>query len=160
KKIEFNLRKDARGLPQFVGPNSRTLPARPTEIIIREDGEESHFKPDREAQKRDPNRTLTYRDEKGRVMQEGYLGELVPEKQTGRTIIYLSLNLLHGVVWFVCLWPLMRFSLGQALLISVGCWLTMTLFVLPPILTQAGKVAQAKPTEARRESPNESPRAS
>ncbi|MBI1915907.1 MAG: hypothetical protein HYS12_14405 [Planctomycetes bacterium] len=156
QRIEFNLRKTDQGRPAYAGPTRLSkLPARPGEIIVMEDGAEAHFKPDREAQKLDPNKTLSYRDEKGRVMQEGYLGQLVPEKRTGRTFVYILLNVMHGVVWFACLWPLMRFTWGQALLPSVGCWLMMTLVILPPILTQARDVAKerAKSPEARQGGP-------
>ncbi len=160
QRIEFNLRKNDQGRPAYVGPTRLPrLPARPAEIIVREDGEEAHFKPDRDDRgnfKPDPtSKTLSYRDERGRVMQEGYLGQLVPEKRPGRTFVYVLLNLLHGVVWFACLWPLMRFTWGQAVLLTIGCWLMMTLIILPPILTQADNVAKerAKPTEARRGGP-------
>src|SRR5262249_16830994 len=145
KRIEFNRRPDPRRHWVFIGPNGRELTGRPVEIIIKEDGAEAHFKPDREAQKRDPNKTLSYRDEKGRVVQEGYLGRLVPEKRTGRTFVYFLLNLVHLGIWFACLWPLLRFSWGQALLLALVGWLTMTLVIVPPILSQAGKVARARP---------------
>src|SRR5262249_10482241 len=147
KRIEFNLRREP-GRLVFVGPNNRELPTRPQEIIVKEDGEEAHFKPDRDDRgnfKPDPNsKLLSYRDQKGRVMREAYRVQLVPEKRPGTTFIYMLLNLLPGVVWFVCLWPLLRFTWGQALLLTVGCWLMMTLIILPPILTQARDVAKER----------------
>jgi hypothetical protein len=153
QRVEYSLGKGDQGREVYLSViGRRPLPARPAEIIIKEDGAEAHFKPDREAQKRDPNKTLSYRDEKGRVMQEGYLGKLIPERRSGRTFVYFLLNLAHFGIWFACLWPLLRFSWGQALLLALACWLTMTLVIVPPILSQAGKVARARPPEeARRE---------
>src|SRR5262245_21418828 len=93
RRVEFNLRKNERGLPVFIGPNRKELTGRPEEIIVKEDHEETHFKPDRDDRgkfKPDPDTNrVSYRDEKGRVMQEGYLGQLVPERRTGRTFLYV-----------------------------------------------------------------------
>src|SRR5262249_14835133 len=76
---------------------------------------------------------------KKRVMEEDYLG-VVSVSRPGRTFLYVVLNLLHGAVWFACLWPLLRFSWGQALVIAVGCWLATTLLVMPPLWARSREV--------------------
>ena len=148
QKTEYVLRKEPQGPPRYYqkDPPRQPLPSRPDEIIVAEDGEEAVFRPDRDAQgkfKPDPNEGLRYRDERGRVMREGYLGQLTTVRR-GRTFVYFLLNLVHGAIWFACFWPLLRFSLGQAVVLALACWLTMTLVVMPPVLTQARNVAREK----------------
>jgi hypothetical protein len=49
----------------------------------------------------------------------------------------LFLNLLHLVLWFVCLWLILRFSLGSSMLFAaILCGLT-TVALLPMLLDQA-----------------------
>ena len=74
-------------------------------------------------------------------MEEGYLGRL-SVTHPGRTFVYVLFNLAHAAVWFAVLWPLLRFSWGQSLMLAFGCWLVMTLLILPPILTRTRDVAQ------------------
>src|SRR5947208_166415 len=81
REVKYKLRKNERGLPVFIGPNGKELTGRPEEIIVNKGRpEEAHFKPDRDDRgkyKPDPaTNRVSYRDDKGQVMQEGYLGQL------------------------------------------------------------------------------------
>jgi hypothetical protein len=150
KKTQYRLTKGERGRPIYRDSAGRPLPTRPfEEIIVKEDDHDTVFKPERDAKgklKRERGRGLRYVDDKGRFMEggegEGYMGYL-SVSHPGRTFVYVVLNLVHGAVWVACLWLLLRFSLGQALLLAVCCWLAMTLLVLPPILILARDRARA-----------------
>lgn len=47
----------------------------------------------------------------------------------------LMLNGLHFVAWFLCLWLILRFQWGHALLMALGFWAAMTILVLPVLLS-------------------------
>ena len=49
----------------------------------------------------------------------------------------LLLNLLHYVFWFVCLWLILRFSLGSSFLFAAILWGLTTVALLPMLLAQA-----------------------
>jgi hypothetical protein len=115
------------------------LPNRPAEIVLMEGKERVHFKQVGE----EPGRGMRYEDDRGRYMLEGYLGQPLISRP-GRTVVYVFLNVVHGAIWLACFWPILRFSLGQAIVLSVGTWVAMTLFFLPPLLSYAGKPAAQK----------------
>ena len=146
KKVEYRLIPEARGQGTYRDDQGRPLPSRPEEIIVKEDGQDVVFKPERDDKgkfKVERGQPLRYRDDKGRYMEEGYLGRLsVPHP--GRTFVYVLFNLAHAAVWFAVLWPVLRFSWGQSLLLTFGCWLVMTLLILPPILIRTRDVAQQR----------------
>lgn len=159
KTIDFRLVKGIRGTARYVEVRGqgRELPSRPEEVILTEDGTEAHFKPDRDANgkfKVERDKILRYRDETGRVMEEGYLGQL-SVSHPGRTFVYVLLNLIHGCVWFACLWLLMRFTWGQALVLALGCWLAMTLLVIPPLWFQARDASRKHDREATQQGQND-----
>jgi hypothetical protein len=152
-KETFRLGKDARGRDVYrnANPSARpNLPSRPDKIIVQEDGKETVYEPERDARgnfKPRPNEGLRYVEQGGsRYMVEGNLGQ-VSTFYTGRLLGNLLLNALHLGVWFVVLWLLLRFGWSVALVQAVVFWLVMTLFVLPPVLTQAEKVAQERAVE-------------
>ena len=57
--------------------------------------------------------------------------------RVGRFIANLVLNALHFVLWFLCLWLLMRFLWAHAFVGAVVLWLVTTLTVLPMLLSYA-----------------------
>ena len=57
----------------------------------------------------------------------------------GVLLMALILNFGFLIVWFVCLWLLLRFQWSHALGLAFVAWL-ISLFILPMILTQAEKV--------------------
>ena len=58
----------------------------------------------------------------------------------------LTLNVLHGVLWFVCFWLMLRFTVGYSLVFAAIFWGVTTIAVLPMLLDQAATIAQARPT--------------
>jgi hypothetical protein len=143
---EYRLSGRAAGRPMPTAP----------EKIIAVDGEQQWvFEPERDAQghlhRRSPPwwslnkqvEPLRYKDEKGRVMLEGQLGQLTTFR-TGRLVGNLTLNFLFLAAWFVCLWLLLRFHWPMALLQAVIFWTVALLFVLPPLLTRAEVVSKER----------------
>jgi hypothetical protein len=66
-----------------------------------------------------------------RFMNDRAIGRIITPR-TGRSLMSGILNLLHLVVWFLCLWLLMRFQWTHALLGAAVLWLVMT-FAAPTI---------------------------
>jgi hypothetical protein len=136
--------------------NGAELPPRPEEIIVKDGDEEVSFKPDRDAHGNfkveevggyftpAQKKPLRYRNARGRVMEEGNLGVLTYSR-TGQIIVNCLLNFVHFVVWFVCLWLLLRFQLGHSILIALACWLAMTFCVIGPLFTRAETAARDQP---------------
>lgn len=62
----------------------------------------------------------------------------------GRFVANLFLNGFHFVLWFLCLWLLLRFQWPHALGLAVVLWIVMTLIVLPMLLDYAAAVSQAR----------------
>jgi hypothetical protein len=79
-------------------------------------------------------------------MQEFHTGPTgVPtQSRWGRIFANLGLNLLHGVLWFVCLWLLLQFRFNDALGFAFVLVLVATIAVLPMLLDQAAEVARAR----------------
>jgi hypothetical protein len=121
------------------------LPSRPDKVIaVGKDGQREVFLPDKDEKghfKVAPNELLRYRDERGREMVEGYLG-FVSTRHYSWLWMNLFLNFLHGVVWFLCLWLLLRYQWSHALGLAVVFWAVTMLFVLPQVLGLAEKVAR------------------
>jgi hypothetical protein len=157
---EVYLGRDTQGRQRYLARNP--LPERrgphPDEIIVVEDGREVSFLPERNNEGKvivDPNRGgVRYRDAQGRIMDEGYLGQITTV-HTGWAFTYVLLNLLHGVVWMAATWPLLRFGFWQAVAITTVAWGVSTLFVMPPLLQQARKVHDERAkTEERAQKEN------
>lgn len=134
--------------------NLKPLPSRPAYVEVRGD-QKAKFEPERDAKGKllirknkslfaSQDEPLRYLDEGGRVMLEESLGQVTTFK-TGNFVMNLLLNALLLAALFAALWPVLRFqpwhALGQALVL----WLVMTLFVVPPLLSQTEAVARAKP---------------
>ena len=131
------------------------LPSRPDEIIVQEGPEEISFKPDRDANGHfkveeinylftTTKRPLCYRDDRNRVMEEGSLGTITYSR-TGQMWLNCALHLLHLVIWFVCMWLLLRFQVGHAVVIALVCWLAMTFCIVGPVFDRTEAAARAVP---------------
>jgi hypothetical protein len=132
-----------------------TLPATPEKVIAVEGDHRYVFEPERDAQGHIKRRTppwwglnrqpepLRYKDEKGRVMLEGQLGQLTTFR-AGRLFGNLALNFFFLLAWFLSLWLLLRFGWGAALLQAVIFWGVALLFMLPPVLTRAEEVSKQR----------------
>lgn len=66
-----------------------------------------------------------------------------------RFIGNLFLNSLHFVLWFLCLWLLLRFQWTHAFGFALALWIAFTLIVLPMLLGQAAEVSEARRTPPR-----------
>jgi hypothetical protein len=64
--------------------------------------------------------------------------------RTGRLLINLALNFGLFIVLFVSLWILLRYSFGLAFGLALAIWVTVTLALLPMLLTFAASVAQQR----------------
>lgn len=132
-----------RGENKYYNKAGRLLPERPLEIRAEDkDGQEHIFKPNRDEKgnfKVEENGRLRYYDEGNpkRYMEEGSFGQITTFHFSW-LLIGLLLNFGFLVVWFVCLWLLLRFQWSHALGLAFVAWL-ISLFVLPMILTQAEK---------------------
>jgi hypothetical protein len=116
------------------------------EIIIEEDGAKTRFLPMPAPAGADYRQFV---DDNGWTIREypqsGPTG--LPEAfRWSRFLMNIFLNLLHFILWFVCLWLLVRFQWAHALGLAVVMWVVMTVAVLPMMLEQAGQRALAAPS--------------
>jgi hypothetical protein len=171
KKVHYTSTKDERGRSNYIDNQKKPLPRPVHEIIVKENGDEVVFKPERDEEghyKREkvksligPNleKPLRYLDDRGRVMTEDRLGEL-SRFRWGVFFAYSFLNVFHLGLWFICLWLLLRFQWSHALGLSVIFWLAMTIligFVLlknvkdtskgPPVAVQNPKFEARNPKQ-------------
>jgi hypothetical protein len=111
-------------------------------IIIQEGGQKTRLLPT-EAPEGSFYRDFV--DDQGWVMKEYDNGPtgLLETFRWGRFILNIFLNVFHLVLWFVCLWLVLRFAWTHALGLAAVLWLVMTLSVLPMLLEQSGVVARA-----------------
>jgi hypothetical protein len=86
---------------------------------------------------------VQYVDERGWVIEENKYGPNGEPyvSRWGRFLVNLFLNFFHLVLWFLCLWLLLRFQWPHALGFAVVMWLIVTLSILPMMLSQAGEIA-------------------
>ncbi len=144
KEEVYKLYRDAQGHPRYRAGN-RELPSRPEKIIVTEDDKKSVFEPDRDAKGNfqvEKGQSLYYRDSQGRYMVEGMWGQ-VSVFRTRLLLANLLLNVVFLAIWFVSLWLLLEFQWSHALGLALAFWAVTALFVLPPVLTYAEKVAPA-----------------
>jgi hypothetical protein len=152
-------RHDQQGRPgyRYRTPNRQefAIPSRPEAIIVTEGEETAKFVPEKDEKGKfilDGAGRAVYKDDRGRVMHEGYLGQITIYR-TGWFLSYLLLNLFHFGVWLAAMWPILQFRFGMALLISVVAWLTTTLILIPPLATQARGVYDRRQKEKAMERP-------
>jgi hypothetical protein len=116
-------------------------------VAVEIDGEKSFFK-------RVPGSDGSYGEfvnDKGWVMKEyddGPTGTPSVVRQ-GRFVATLLLNLAHFLLWWLCLWLLLRFQWSHALGLGFVLWLISTLAFLPMVLTSAAEVAESRATVTR-----------
>jgi hypothetical protein len=152
KKVTYTRRGD-----QYVSQGGRRLPERPLEISVADkDGQEHVFKPQTDEKgnfKVEKGQSLRYYEEgnPSRYMEEGFLGHITIY-HFGWLVMGLLLNFGFLIVWFVCMWLLLRFQWSHALGLAFVAWL-ISLFVLPMLLTQVEKVRKERlppPTQTAR----------
>jgi hypothetical protein len=145
-KVHYRRLKSVGGGSDYFREGERgkgnRLSGRPTEIIVKENDEEVSFKPVKTGD------TVVYRDDKGKEMKEGSLGE-VSVTRTGRLLGNLLLNAFHLGTWFLCLWLLLRYQWPHALGLAVVLWGVLTLFGVPPLLDRAENLARERAASSK-----------
>ena len=87
-------------------------------------------------------------DGRHRVMTDADIGRIA---STRYSLVFanIGLNLLHLVVWFLCLWLIMRFQWGHALGFALVIWLALTVVIMPMIFRKTEDVARQRAAESR-----------
>jgi hypothetical protein len=155
KNKEYRRQKDATGHPVYLfegRPGKQNeLPGRLAKVIAIEGDKEYVFEPLRDDKGKyevDREESVRYRNkETGWEMTDAHMGQ-VYIFHPGWLLGNLLLNFLHLVVWFLCLWLLLRYQWSHALGLAVVCWAVMTLLVLPMVLTRTEAVAKQRATPA------------
>ncbi len=136
----YHKRRSATGRIEYRDSAGRRLPSRPDSIIVKDGEKELHFKPERDEDGNfQPRRGLSLRyidESSGLYMEEGFLGRISVFRMS-RWILYLFVNLIHGVIWFLALWLLLLFTRAQAFGLALIGWIITTLLVIPPLTAQA-----------------------
>jgi hypothetical protein len=143
KRVHYKAEKNAAGRNEYRDDNKRPMPSRLEAIIVKEDGEEVKFEPERDAQgkfKNTPGQSLRYVDPQGRVMTDDAIGQLSLFRW-GRFLANVVLNLFFLLAWFACLWLLLEFQWAHALGLAAVIWLVMILLVMPPLLDRTEALA-------------------
>ena len=95
KRTHYKLEKDSTGRDEFRDDSHRKMPSRLDAIIVKENGEEVKFEPERDAQgklKDTPGQNLRYEDPEGRVMTEGSIGQITTFRAPRRIQIAAKLT--------------------------------------------------------------------
>lgn len=116
-------------------------------IEIKHDGETYRFEEVKVTQGEFPQ----FVNDKGwrmKVFESGPTG--IPNIfRTGRFLANVFFNLTHFILWFVCLWLLLRFQATHALVFGFCLWLVLTLAFLPMILGYAAQLAHRSNSNAQ-----------
>jgi hypothetical protein len=149
--IHYKLKLQPTKTSVFVEAQSGRSysPSAVEEIILKEDGKEIHFLP---LPRTEGGGYRIFADENGWTIREYPQSGPTDNPEAfrwSRFLMNILLNFLHFVLWFVCLWVLVRFQWSHALGLAVVMWLIMTVAVLPMIFEESGKRAQATPAGAR-----------
>ncbi len=113
-------------------------------IIVMEDGAEVRFEAERDKDNNFKVQTgseLRYVDPKGRVMTESSLGQLYTFRWSV-FFVFAFLNLFLLVLWFACLWLLIRFQWAHALGLAAMFWLLSVALIVPMVLAKAEEAAR------------------
>lgn len=156
QEVPYRRSRDERGRTVYVDPEGRPWRRSDnglmTAIIVEEDGQRRRFAAEMNPDgtfHTEPNQPLRYVevDGRGRVMTENVPGE-VTTTRTGLLVGNLLLNLAHFLVWFACLWLLLRFQWSHAFGLAIALWLAFALVVWPVLQAQVRKATAATPAAA------------
>jgi hypothetical protein len=148
-EVEYKLMKvlDGKRMHEVYRRGEEPMPSRPAKVIVEEDGTKTVFEPDRDAKGQfttERGQPLMYRDKNGRALKEGTF-ERVASYRFGPFFFGLLLNGTFLVLWFVCMWLLLRYQFWHALGLALVLYAVMLLFVLAPVMTRAEAVARPQP---------------
>ena len=113
----------------------------PRRVFVTEGGQQLIFEPERNAKDHYVNK------ETGQVMLDGYLGQASTFRWWW-LLQYVFVNLLHFVIWWACLWLLLKFQFWHSCGMAMAAWLAMTLFILPPLLNRAEETGKQRAAKA------------
>jgi hypothetical protein len=139
KRERYHLKKTYAGVrieEQYVDDRGRPWnPERVQAIIIQENGQEYRFEPQPVAEGDNPR----FVDSRGWTFTVfgRALGTRLSRTRWDWLLGNVLLNFLHLAFWFGCLWLLLRFQWGHALVLSLILWLIWSLTVLPVLLNLA-----------------------
>lgn len=157
QEILYTLKKDAKGRGDYYDPNGKRWNRRGTDgimnaiIVEDKDGQKIRFEAELTSDgrfKTNDQDVVRYVEKEGkhRVMTDNYPGQL-SEARSGIVAANLFLNFLHLIVWFLCLWLLLRFQWGHALGLACVAWLVLTFF-LPPLFKKTEDLAKQRAAQA------------
>src|SRR5207245_1608203 len=102
-------------------------------IQFQHDGQPYRFEPDKSRQEA----YKVFIDENsGLEMKEYEIGR-AGYTSSSRLAVYVCLNVLHLVLWIVCLWMLLGFELTHAMGLGFVLWVVATVAVFPGLFEQA-----------------------
>jgi hypothetical protein len=154
REVLYTRRKDAQGHVIYVDGSGKRWKRADSEglveaiIVEDKEGQKNRFeaKLTRDGKfKFEPGQSVVRYIEAGgkrRIMTDEYPGEL-SETRVGLIVANLSMNLLHLIAWFLCLWLLLRFQWGHALGLALVLWLVLTL-ALPVLFKRTEDLAKLK----------------
>lgn len=85
-----------------------------------------------------------YVEEGGRRVILENTNFIVETTRWGVVVLYVVLNVLHLILWFVCMWLILRFLFSHALGLAFVFWLAFTVIILPMLLDQARVLGEEK----------------
>jgi hypothetical protein len=138
-------------------PGGKALTGTPPAIVVIEGDDRYTFEPERDAERNFKRRKvpggrsedpLIYRDQKGRVMVEGSLGQ-IETFRGGMFLANVLLNLALVAACFLALWLLLGFQWPHALGQAVVLALLLLLFVMPQLLKRVEDVARERAAASR-----------
>jgi hypothetical protein len=150
KEIPYAARSDAQGRTEYRDPQGKKWARSDSEGVIKaitvqtKDGQKLRFEAELiegkfKAAQGQPVRYVEVDGEK-RVMTDEYIGQ-VSVVRWGRVLANLFLNFAHWVVWFLCLWLLLRFQWSHALGLGLALWAVLT-FILPTLFNKTEELAK------------------
>ena len=155
EKKAYKRKREVTGIGQISNRYLDTVFNRPwrnegiTGVLLEIDGEKQLFK-------RVPGSDSSYGEfvnDLGWVMknyEDGPSG--VPSIfRWGRFLMNFVLNFGHFLLWWLCLWLLLRFQWSHALGLGFVLWLIFTLSFLPMLLNYAAEVAQSNAATTTRQ---------
>lgn len=149
EEILYRRSRSDRGTTVFVDESQR--PWRRSDggmmiaIIVEENGERKRFDAELTTDGHfnvADGRPLRFVEAGGsRSMTENALGQITTMRY-GLLVGNLLWNLLHLLVWFLCLWLLMRFQWPHALLLAAVMWLVFSITVWPVVKNRVRRAAR------------------
>jgi len=136
------IAKAGRTIREYRDAQSKVWPpsVKPDVLLVKEGEEKVRF----EAKKGNAETATVYIDSRGRVIKEDDPGQFT---LFSWGLLFKNLFVYSGflVVWFACLWLLLRFQWSHALGLAVVLWLVGVMLLVPPLIEQAEKKAAETP---------------